>query len=101
MAVEAERKKILCLFDVDGTLTKPRQEITDDMQKFMAEEVGGAAGDREGVAGATGKGEERTGKEVAAEEKGAEEKGKEEKGSEKKRAEEKGGGEEALEQEQE
>jgi len=39
MAVEAERKKILCLFDVDGTLTKPRQEITDDMQKFMAEEV--------------------------------------------------------------
>ena len=64
MAVEAERKKILCLFDVDGTLTKPRQEITDDMQKFMAEEVGAAAGAREGEGGAARIGEERGGKEV-------------------------------------
>ena len=30
-------RKILCLFDVDGTLTLSRQKITKEMEKFMAE----------------------------------------------------------------
>merc|ERR1712080_10822 len=38
MAAE-DRSKILCLFDVDGTLTKPRLEIEAEMEKFMTEEV--------------------------------------------------------------
>ncbi|XP_075973061.1 phosphomannomutase [Anticarsia gemmatalis] len=33
------RKSILYLFDVDGTLTKPRQVITDDFKKFLLEKV--------------------------------------------------------------
>ena len=33
------RSKILLLFDVDGTLTAPRLEITDKMEKFFKEEV--------------------------------------------------------------
>ncbi|KAK9497077.1 hypothetical protein O3M35_004456 [Rhynocoris fuscipes] len=31
--------KHLCLFDVDGTLTKPRNVIDDDMKKFLNENV--------------------------------------------------------------
>ena len=33
------RSKILLLFDVDGTLTAPRLEITEKMEKFFREEV--------------------------------------------------------------
>ncbi|XP_053607552.1 phosphomannomutase [Plodia interpunctella] len=33
------RKTALYLFDVDGTLTKPRQVITDHLKKFLLEEV--------------------------------------------------------------
>ncbi|KAF4518142.1 hypothetical protein B566_EDAN008844 [Ephemera danica] len=32
-------KRIICLFDVDGTLTAPRKVITPDMKKFLLEEV--------------------------------------------------------------
>ena len=38
MAARA-RSKILLLFDVDGTLTAPRLEITDKMEKFFKDEV--------------------------------------------------------------
>lgn len=31
--------KILCLFDVDGTLTKPRQKISKDFEEFLLEKV--------------------------------------------------------------
>jgi len=34
-----DRKKILCLFDVDGTMTKPRLVIEPEMKKFMTEQV--------------------------------------------------------------
>lgn len=30
-------KKIICLFDIDGTLTKPRQIISNEMKKFLKE----------------------------------------------------------------
>nr|CAG4644218.1 EOG090X0BFR [Lepidurus arcticus] len=33
------RSEILCLFDVDGTLTAPRQKITSDMEEFLLHEV--------------------------------------------------------------
>lgn len=33
------RKRLLCLFDVDGTLTRPRLLIEPDMQRFIEEEV--------------------------------------------------------------
>jgi phosphomannomutase len=32
-----EKPRILALFDVDGTLTIPRGEITDDMMNFMTQ----------------------------------------------------------------
>lgn len=32
-------KKIICLFDVDGTLTAPRKVITPEMQKFLLEQI--------------------------------------------------------------
>ncbi|XP_078043511.1 phosphomannomutase [Augochlora pura] len=32
-------KKIICLFDIDGTLTKPRQKIEESMQTFLTETV--------------------------------------------------------------
>ncbi|KAG7209725.1 hypothetical protein KM043_011359 [Ampulex compressa] len=32
-------KKIVCLFDVDGTLTEPRQPIKPDFEKFLLETV--------------------------------------------------------------
>ena len=32
-------KKIICLFDVDGTMTAPRLRITEEMEQFMAEQV--------------------------------------------------------------
>lgn len=35
----ADTKKLLCLFDVDGTLTAPRKVISPDMLKFITEEV--------------------------------------------------------------
>ncbi|XP_054278529.1 uncharacterized protein LOC128996984 [Macrosteles quadrilineatus] len=35
----ASEKKLLCLFDVDGTLTAPRKVITPGMLKFLTEEV--------------------------------------------------------------
>ncbi|CAB3254061.1 unnamed protein product [Arctia plantaginis] len=35
----ASRKTILYLFDVDGTLTKPRQVITEELKKFLLEKV--------------------------------------------------------------
>jgi phosphoserine phosphatase len=35
----AGRKRLLCLFDVDGTLTQPRLLIEPAMQRFMEEEV--------------------------------------------------------------
>lgn len=31
-----QNKDILCLFDVDGTLTRPRQVISEDMKEFLA-----------------------------------------------------------------
>ena len=30
-------KRILALFDVDGTLTPPREEVTEDMKSFLLE----------------------------------------------------------------
>jgi len=30
-----KNRKVLCLFDVDGTLTLPRKKITEEMHKFM------------------------------------------------------------------
>ncbi|XP_013169199.1 PREDICTED: phosphomannomutase 2 [Papilio xuthus] len=33
------RKNILYLFDVDGTLTKPRQRISEDLKNFLLKEV--------------------------------------------------------------
>ncbi|XP_047529256.1 phosphomannomutase [Vanessa atalanta] len=33
------RQSVLYLFDVDGTLTKPRQIITDDLKSFLIEKV--------------------------------------------------------------
>ena len=30
-------KRILALFDVDGTLTPPREEVTEDMKSFLME----------------------------------------------------------------
>jgi len=35
----SSRKRLLCLFDVDGTMTKPRQQITAEMRSFMEEKV--------------------------------------------------------------
>ncbi|XP_023945851.2 phosphomannomutase [Bicyclus anynana] len=35
----AVRKNILYLFDVDGTLTKPRQVITDELKTFLLDKV--------------------------------------------------------------
>ncbi|XP_072932340.1 phosphomannomutase [Epargyreus clarus] len=35
----APRKNILYLFDVDGTLTKPRQKIANDLKDFLLNEV--------------------------------------------------------------
>lgn len=32
-------KNVVCLFDVDGTLTKPRQTICEDMKKFLLEKI--------------------------------------------------------------
>ncbi|XP_072748691.1 phosphomannomutase 2 isoform X2 [Anoplolepis gracilipes] len=32
-------KKIICLFDVDGTLTEPRQPISSNIEKFLLETV--------------------------------------------------------------
>uniref|UniRef100_A0A1B6G4M1 Phosphomannomutase n=1 Tax=Cuerna arida TaxID=1464854 RepID=A0A1B6G4M1_9HEMI len=32
-------KKIICLFDVDGTLTAPRKMITPEMRRFIIEEI--------------------------------------------------------------
>lgn len=32
-------KKIMCLFDVDGTLTAPRKVITPEVQKFLQEQL--------------------------------------------------------------
>eukprot|EP00088_Acartia_fossae_P061970 TRINITY_DN7458_c0_g1_i1.p1 TRINITY_DN7458_c0_g1~~TRINITY_DN7458_c0_g1_i1.p1 ORF type:complete len:252 (+),score=58.05 TRINITY_DN7458_c0_g1_i1:41-796(+) len=37
MANNGGNSKMLMLFDVDGTLTKPRQVIEDDMEQFMEE----------------------------------------------------------------
>jgi len=34
-----DKRRLLCLFDVDGTLTAPRQEITAEMRTFMEEQV--------------------------------------------------------------
>lgn len=34
-----DRKHILYLFDVDGTLTKPRQRISEDLKNFLLNEV--------------------------------------------------------------
>lgn len=34
---ESKNSKIIILFDVDGTLTKPRGKITDEMKQFMKE----------------------------------------------------------------
>ena len=31
----AKQEKVICLFDVDGTLTKSRQRITPDMEQFL------------------------------------------------------------------
>ncbi|XP_063618298.1 phosphomannomutase [Cydia splendana] len=33
------RKNVLCLFDVDGTLTKPRQSISEDLLSFLLDKV--------------------------------------------------------------
>lgn len=30
------KKSVICLFDVDGTVTAARQKITTDMEEFMA-----------------------------------------------------------------
>ena len=30
------KKSVICLFDVDGTVTAARQQITKDMEEFMA-----------------------------------------------------------------
>lgn len=35
----SSRKNVLYLFDVDGTLTKPRQVITDQLKRFLLEDV--------------------------------------------------------------
>lgn len=35
----AERKNVLYLFDVDGTLTKPRQQISDDLISFLLDKL--------------------------------------------------------------
>merc|ERR1719234_1151902 len=35
----SSRKRLLCLFDVDGTMTKPRQQITAEMRSFMENKV--------------------------------------------------------------
>ena len=32
-----KNNSILCLFDVDGTLTLPRQKMTSEMSEFMKE----------------------------------------------------------------
>lgn len=37
MASSPENPRILALFDVDGTLTIPRGEVTPDMMAFMKE----------------------------------------------------------------
>jgi phosphomannomutase len=37
MAETPERPRIMALFDVDGTLTVPRGEITPDMMAFLGE----------------------------------------------------------------
>ena len=39
-----DKRRLLCLFDVDGTLTAPRQEITAEMRTFMEEQVMGGEG---------------------------------------------------------
>lgn len=36
---ETNRKNVLYLFDVDGTLTKPRQVISEDLKSFLLEKV--------------------------------------------------------------
>jgi len=33
------KKKILCLFDVDGTLTVPRNNIEDSLKSFLLDKV--------------------------------------------------------------
>lgn len=33
------KKKVLCLFDVDGTLTKPRNDIDPELEDFLQNEV--------------------------------------------------------------
>ena len=33
--MEKQNQNILCLFDVDGTLTLPRQKVVDDMKNFL------------------------------------------------------------------
>jgi len=37
--MSAKGSKILCLFDVDGTMTAPRLKITPEMEAFMRDEV--------------------------------------------------------------
>lgn len=42
--MEKEQKNnVICLFDMDGTLTRPRNRITEDMEKFMNTLKGKAA----------------------------------------------------------
>ena len=35
----SDKKKILCLFDVDGTLTEPRKIISTEMKDFLMNKV--------------------------------------------------------------
>ena len=35
----SDKKKILCLFDVDGTLTEPRKIISTEMKDFLINKV--------------------------------------------------------------
>ncbi|XP_044762968.1 phosphomannomutase [Coccinella septempunctata] len=39
MEPNTKRESIICLFDVDGTLTKPRNKISDDMEDFLLNRV--------------------------------------------------------------
>nr|CAG4638665.1 EOG090X0BFR [Cyclestheria hislopi] len=39
MASQLSRNEIICLFDVDGTLTAPRQSISRDMENFLLKQL--------------------------------------------------------------
>lgn len=39
MATDLKREDIICMFDVDGTLTAPRQRITQEMEDFLLKKV--------------------------------------------------------------